>query len=271
MNLADGAGVNELAGTMTMPTWSAPRVTADNWRVICPCQKHARRRSRLAGKRRQILLFAGSLLLVGASVPLDALETAIRLPEAKLASASAETAGLAVRAGGAIPFIDPSTTSFAGTVRLPSPLRIERVREDFFRTQIPYGEIIYREAKRHGLAPELVAAVVETESDFRPRLVSPKDAQGLMQVLPSTAQLMGFADPMDPVQNIRAGTRYLKYLNEEFGDPTMVLAAYNAGPGRVKAHGAVPPFRETREYVRKVERAKRRFQRQIAERLAVVE
>lgn len=255
---------------MTMPTWSAPRVTADDWRVICPCQKHSRRRPRLAGKRRQVLLFAGSLLLVGASVPLDALETAIRLPEAKLETSSAQAAGIAARDGGAIPFIDPARTSFGGTVILPSPLQIERVRQDFFRTQIPYGEIIYREAKRHGLEPELVAAVVQTESDFRPRLVSPKDAQGLMQVLPSTAELMGFRDPMDPVQNIRAGTRYLKYLTEEFADPTMVLAAYNAGPGRVRAHGAIPPFRETRNYVRKVEHAKKRFQRQIAERLATL-
>ncbi len=253
-----------------MPTWRAPRVTADDWRVICPCQKHARRRSRLAGKRRQILLFAGSLLLVGASVPLDALETAIRLPEVRLATSSADAAALAVRRGGAIPFLDPSTISFAGTVRLPKASLIERVREDFFRTEIPYGEIIYREAKRHGIEPELVAAVIQTESDFRPRLVSPKDAQGLMQVLPATAQLMGFADPMDPIQNIRAGTRYLKHLNEEFNDPRMVLAAYNAGPGRVRHHGTVPPFRETRDYVRKVEYSKKRFQRQIAERLSSV-
>ncbi len=255
-----------------MPTWSAPRVTADNWRVICPCQRHSHRRRRLLGKKRQVLLFAGSLLLVGASVPLDALETAIRLPQAELtlATVSAETAGVAVRAGGAIPFVAPVRESFSGVVRLPSPLLIERVREDFFRTQIPYGEIIYREARRHGLEPELVAAVVETESDFRPQLVSPKDAQGLMQVLPSTAQLMGFADPMDPVQNIRAGTRYLKYLNEEFEDPSMVLAAYNAGPGRVKQHGSIPPFRETRDYVRKVEHSRKRFQRMIAERLASV-
>lgn len=253
---------------MTMPTFSAPRVTADNWRVICPCQKHARRRRALLGKKRQVLLFASSLLLVGASVPLDALESSIRLPQEQvtLSSVSAATAGVAVREGGAIPFITP-IGSFGGSVRLPSPLLIEGVREEFFRTQIPYGELIYREARKHGLEPELVAAVVQTESDFRPRLVSPKDAQGLMQVLPSTAELMGYADPMDPVQNIRAGTRYLKYLTEEFDDPALVLAAYNAGPGRVKQHGTIPPFRETRDYVRKVEHSKKRFQRMIAERL----
>lgn len=245
-------------------------MTADSWRVICPCQRHSRRRARFGGKKGQVFLFATSLLLVGASVPLDALETAIRLPQAEmaLASASAETAGVAARGGASIPLIGPLGGSFGDAIRLPSPLLIERVREDFFRTQVPYGEIIYREAKRHGLEPELVAAVVQTESDFRPRLVSPKDAQGLMQVLPSTAQLMGYGDPMDPVQNIRAGTRYLKYLKREFSDPTMVLAAYNAGPGRVRQHGTIPPFRETRDYVRKVEHSRKRFQRQVAERLA---
>ncbi len=256
---------------MTMPTWSTPRVTADNWRVICPCQRHARRRFSVTGKRRQIFLFAGSLLILGASVPLDALETAVRSPMLELGVASgSEEQSLAGRDRRAIPFVAPIAGSFAGVVRLPSPLRIEGVREEFFRTQIPYGEIIYREAKRHGLEPELVAAVVETESDFRPRLVSSKDAQGLMQVLPSTAELMGYADPMDPVQNIRAGTRYLKYLKGEFDDPAMVLAAYNAGPSRVKRHGTIPPFRETRDYVRKVEHSRKRFQRQIAERLTAL-
>jgi soluble lytic murein transglycosylase-like protein len=257
--------VTEQAGTMTTPTWSTPRVTADNWRTICPCQKHSRRRLRLKGSKRRIFLFAGSLLLVGASVPLDALETAVRTTQEQAAIESATAARR-----GAIPFVEPVASAFTGTVELPSPLRIERVRREFFRTQIPYGEIIYREARKHGLEPELVAAVIQTESDFRPRLVSPKDAQGLMQVLPSTAQFMGFGDPMDPVQNIRAGTGYLKYLEEEFDDPAMMLAAYNAGPTRVKRLGAIPPFRETRDYVRKVERSKKRFQREIAERLTAL-
>lgn len=244
-------------------------MTADNWRVICPCQRHSRRRFRLGARGRQISLFAGSLLILGASVPLDALETAVRSPRsgAEVAPASVLTPADAARAR-ALARIQPAAESFA--VALPSPLLIERVREDFFRTEIPYGEIIYREARRHGLEPELVAAVVQTESDFRPRLISSKDAQGLMQVLPSTAELMGYGDPMDPVQNIRAGTRYLKYLEQEFDDPSMVLAAYNAGPSRVKRLGAIPPFRETRDYVRKVERSKKRFQRKIAERLTAV-
>ena len=246
-------------------------MTADNWRVICPCQHHSRPRFRVAGRKRQLFLFAGSLLLLGASVPLDALETAVLSPRGGLQVAQASVQGYDQAARErAISLIQPVAGSFGAPVQLPSPLQIERVREEFFRTEIPYGEIIYREAKRHGLQPELVAAVVETESDFRPRLVSPKDAQGLMQVLPSTAELMGYTDPMDPLQNIRAGTRYLKYLHKEFDDLPMVLAAYNAGPSRVKRLGAIPPFRETRDYVRKVERSKKRFQRKIAERLTEV-
>jgi soluble lytic murein transglycosylase-like protein len=139
------------------------------------------------------------------------------------------------------------------------PLSLDLFKEDYFRTQIPFGEIIYREARRNDLSPELVAAMVHTESDFRPGLVSHKSAQGLMQIVPSTAALLGVDDPFDPAKNIAAGTRYFRYLLDRFDDETMALAAYNAGEGNVARFGGIPPFAETRDYISKVHRRKSRY------------
>jgi soluble lytic murein transglycosylase-like protein len=108
-------------------------------------------------------------------------------------------------------------------------------------------------ARRHGLPPELVLAVVSVESGFRPEAVSPKGAQGLMQLMPRTAESLGVDDAFDPEQNLDAGVRHLEALVRLYdGDLTRALAAYNAGQGAVARHGGVPPYRETRAYVRRV-------------------
>jgi hypothetical protein len=108
-------------------------------------------------------------------------------------------------------------------------------------------------ARRHGLPPELVLAVVSVESAFRPDAVSPKGAQGLMQLMPATAGSLGVADAFDPAQNLDGGSRHLGQLLTVYdGDLTRALAAYNAGEGAVQRHGGVPPYRETRAYVKKV-------------------
>ena len=108
-------------------------------------------------------------------------------------------------------------------------------------------------ARRHGLDPDLVMAVVSVESGFRPQAVSPKGAQGLMQLMPKTASSLGVADAFDPTQNLDAGTRHLGQLLTLYGgDLTRALAAYNAGEGAVHRHGGVPPYRETRAYVKRV-------------------
>jgi soluble lytic murein transglycosylase-like protein len=109
-------------------------------------------------------------------------------------------------------------------------------------------------AAKYGLPPSLVRSVMKAESGFQPRAVSPKGAVGLMQLMPATAQSLG-ANPFDPAQNVDAGTRYLRSLLEKYnGLLRHALAAYNAGPEAVEKHGGVPPFAETLDYIRRVER-----------------
>jgi len=108
-------------------------------------------------------------------------------------------------------------------------------------------------ALRHGLDPDLVLAVVQVESGFAPEARSPKGAQGLMQLMPGTASALGVSDVFDPAQNLDGGARHLGELVTRYGgDLSKALAAYNAGAGAVARHGGVPPYRETRDYVRQV-------------------
>lgn len=107
-------------------------------------------------------------------------------------------------------------------------------------------------ADRSGLPAELLKAVAVAESRMNPLAVSPAGAQGLMQLIPATARKMGVADPFDPEQSITGGAGYLADQVARFGDYTLALAAYNAGPGAVDRHGGIPPYRETRTYVDRV-------------------
>jgi hypothetical protein len=109
-------------------------------------------------------------------------------------------------------------------------------------------------AARFGIDPYLVFCVIEQESQFKQRARSPKGAQGLMQLMPATARRLGVRRPYDPAENIAGGTRYLKELMTMFGGRVdLVLASYNAGEGAVMKYGRkVPPYRETREYVKKI-------------------
>ena len=112
---------------------------------------------------------------------------------------------------------------------------------------------IRRAAKHHEVAPALIKAIIRAESNFDPRAVSKKGAQGLMQLMPGTARALGVDDPFDPWQNIEGGTRYIRYLLARFPTDTgLALAAYNAGEQNVRRYEGIPPFPETRKYVKRV-------------------
>lgn len=117
-----------------------------------------------------------------------------------------------------------------------------------------WADAIATAADRHGLDRALLAAMVQVESSFQPRAVSPKGACGLLQLMPATARRFGVKDPFDPLQNLEGGAQYLSWLLGRFeGRTDLALAAYNAGEGAVDRHGRrIPPYRETLRYVNRV-------------------
>lgn len=143
------------------------------------------------------------------------------------------------------------------TRRPPPPLQLAAVRRgppSPKRAQVE--AMVTRLAPNYGLQPSLVLAVIEAESGFNAQARSDKEAQGLMQLIPKTAQRFGVQDPYDPVQNLHGGMAYLRWLLAYFrGDVRLTLAGYNAGEGAVVRYGGVPPYAETRAYVEKITRA----------------
>jgi len=118
-----------------------------------------------------------------------------------------------------------------------------------------YLDLIRRHATFYGLEEALVKAVIKVESDYQPQTVSSKGAQGLMQLIPETARLLEVHNPFDPSENIRGGSAYLRQMLDLFNENLeLALAAYNSGPTTVKRYGGVPPYDETRNYIRKVKK-----------------
>ena len=127
-----------------------------------------------------------------------------------------------------------------------------------------HSEIVGALRREVGVPPALVKAVIHAESAFNPRAVSHKGAMGLMQLMPATARTFGVSQPFLAEQNVVGGTRYLRELRERFGNWTMALAAYNAGPEAVDKFGGIPPYRETQKYVRRVLTYYRQYHPQFA-------
>ncbi|HEB89016.1 MAG TPA: DUF4124 domain-containing protein [Deltaproteobacteria bacterium] len=140
--------------------------------------------------------------------------------------------------------------------------RVERVRQHGpvisprpsprIPSERDYDRLIVAIAARHRVRPGLVKAVIAAESNFRPDAVSRVGAQGLMQLMPSTAESLGVERPFGVIENMDGGVRYLRAMLDRYGDLTRALAAYNAGPAAVDRHGGIPPYRETQAYVKRV-------------------
>ena len=130
----------------------------------------------------------------------------------------------------------------------PKPLSVTPSKTDpFFRS------IIKDASARYGVEAELIQAIIMAESSYNPRAVSKRGAQGLMQLMPSTAKALGVEDSFNPEHNIHGGVRYFKYLLDRFeGDVKMALAAYNAGSSRVREYQGIPPFKATQYYIDRV-------------------
>jgi len=147
----------------------------------------------------------------------------------------------------------PIPGALAGQPRRPSRIEIDAYAgiPRYVGGSGPYLELARAAARKHGIPEDLFLRLVRTESNWHPAAVSTKGAIGLAQLMPSTARLMG-VNPYDPHQNLDGGARYLRQQYQKFGDWRLALAAYNAGPGAVEKHRGIPPYAETRNYVRAV-------------------
>jgi hypothetical protein len=113
-------------------------------------------------------------------------------------------------------------------------------------------ELVEKSARAHNVDPLLVQSVIQVESNYNHFAVSPKGAEGLMQLMPGTARMLGVGNSFDPAENIEAGVKYLRYLQSIYQDDRLALAAYNAGPKAVDKYKGTPPFPETQDYVNQV-------------------
>ncbi len=125
-----------------------------------------------------------------------------------------------------------------------------------------YDHVIVEAAEIHRVDPALVKAVIHAESAFNPRAISPKGARGLMQLMPGTARMMGVRNAFSPASNIHGGTRYLAQLLRRYRNEAHAIAAYNAGFVPVDRYNGIPPYSETREYVRRVLQLKKKYSQQ---------
>jgi len=208
-------------------------------------EKHCMIRFPRAAVKRAI---GAAILLFAALPPVARADYAVLQSGQRVHITSYETLGETIR-----------LTMLGGTLEIPAESLLRIDPEDTFPPikvkllDVPFAELIAASARARGIAAELVASVIAVESNFNPNAVSVKSARGLMQLMPETAARFGVTNVFDPRQNIDAGTRYLKELLLRYnGDLAMTLAAYNAGPERVGQFRTVPPYRETRNYVRRV-------------------
>ena len=150
-------------------------------------------------------------------------------------------------------FVDVPTAEITNVQRIEVPAAAPAPVATSAPTAANVGEIVSSAGTRHQIDPDFLNSVIRAESNFNPGAVSHKGAQGLMQLMPGTANKLGVKNAFEPADNIDGGARYLRELLDLYnGDAAKALAAYNAGPHRVQQYGGVPPYRETHSYVAKV-------------------
>lgn len=163
--------------------------------------------------------------------------------------------------------IRAESASVSAPARRTFVVRVDRNTGKLVRRQLPQTpspkapvktappaivRLVDESSRAHGVDPRLVHSVIQVESNYDPGAVSPKGAEGLMQLTPPTARMLGVNNTFDPGENIEAGVKYLRYLQDLYRDDRLALAAYNAGPGAVEKYKTIPPYPETRKYVEKV-------------------
>jgi len=184
------------------------------------------------------VLLAAAVVLVGLASPAHAQIYSWRDADGRLVLANSK----------------PQNVDSVQTFAVAEAEGVRTTRNTAVDRSLAYDDIIVEHSRLHDIRPSLVRAVVQVESGFNPRAYSPKGAMGLMQLMPATAREFGVRNPFNPEENIRGGVAYLRQLLDRYdNNEQLALAAYNAGPGAVDKHGqSIPPYRETRDYVTKV-------------------
>lgn len=147
---------------------------------------------------------------------------------------------------------DPRTGKLVRSVVVSSKPVLTKIAPPLEKSSADLNAIVDKAARAHDVDPLLIHSMIKVESNYNVHAVSNKGAEGLMQLTPSTARMLGVSNSFDPQQNIEAGVKYLKYLKDLYKDERLALAAYNAGPGAVDKYKWIPPYAETENYVYQV-------------------
>jgi soluble lytic murein transglycosylase-like protein len=222
-------------------------------------------------KRRAAANFGGVvLLLVVLTLPSPAAEVAVLRNGFTIRHDHRSAIDQVTRlylASGSDSYIDVPTAEIVSIEKDDTPVARRAVPRGASASTSDLDAAVRAASSRHQLDSDFISSVIHAESSYNPRAVSPKGAQGLMQLMPGTASKLGVRNPFDPAANVDGGTRYLRELLDYYHDDmAKALAAYNAGPHRVEQYHGVPPYRETHAYVARIIREYNR--KKLAERKA---